>query len=542
MKSCIRRLTAFLIVVAILFLSCGVSGFAAVTVDHICQKENSMLSGFIENFGKKNYATTVAEYPESVHSSEVSSSNERILNIWETSSSESPLENISFAIYRVCSLDEYLGGTINLNTIPSEDEIEKYAIDNNCVSVITTNDDGYATHSFGYGENDGVYMVAELENSAVPDTAKPFYVSLPMSNADNTELLYTVNVYPKNDVEYSIPLLNKDIMRIDNKFSSFDINEEHTWIIRGSVPSDIKDALSYKVFDRLEKGLTYIADSVSVAVAEKTEIENNNDLKEFTDYITDVYEEDGCTNIEISLTEIGMKNIAGIAGNDYDKYEIRIYISTMINTDAGVGVDIINSASLGYENAVGHEFFIEVECAPKISTGGLNILKVDSLSEKNLSGAEFKLARDASPDDVKSGKYESIRVSDSKNNIVTKNVVYVDFYSSRDMSGKIASSVVTNANGEAHMYGLAYGTYYLVEIKAPDGYEMLNEAVEVVINDLTHIEGNRVKVVNSHKSVFPLPFPPTDDLGATAVKAAVVILFAATVIVIWSGRKKKNEK
>lgn len=540
MKSFVRRLTALLLVVSILTLSCGITFFAAAAIDHVYGSESSLLSDLIKIVKPEDSATAVVEYPESQSFSypAISTDAERILNIWETSPNDGALENVSFAVYKVCTLDEYYGRTVKLNTIPSEDEIDTYAKESNLFATITTDKNGYATQHFGYGENDGVYMVCQLKNAAIPESTAPFYVSFPMNNADNTALLYEIDVYPKNDIEITTPNVEKDITVIGNKGDSVNDSGIYTWIIRGTVPNDIADAVKYSLADILPENLEYIDGSAYAVLAEKnakTGDEDKESLVIDADYTVDYAENGAVPELMIALTKQGMKNIAEAVGMAYRDYEIRVYLETKVTGNIQAGVEIKNDAEILYENSVGHEYVSEIEKIPAIVTGGINILKLDSKNSAPLAGAEFKIARDASVAEIASDLHDTIYADDGNGGVVSKKVVYVKFFDNPGFIGKMVETVKTDSDGIAYMYGLVYGNYYLVETKAPDGYNALKYAISVVVNNSTHLNGNCIKVINTTKSVLP----STDDIAAAVIRVSLIVFILATVVFALSNKKKK---
>ena len=478
---------------------------------------------------------------------------ERVLNIWKYTPETiqnpgdgteqevdtdiyTPLANVQFAIYKVCSLDEYLEGTVELDAVPTEDDVATYAVEEKLVTTITTDENGFATHSFGHGEEDGVYMVVELSNAAVTTPIDPFFVSIPMSNADNTDTLYTVNVYPKNATQFEEPVIDKDVTEITNKSDTFDVNDEHTWIIQTSIPNDITDALKYSITDTLDTRLTYVEDSVEVKLAQLTDAANAEavTLEKDTDYTLAVTTVDGVTTITVDLTETGMDAIAAAVGDDYANYEVRVYIDTVINETADLGVIIPNSATINYENAIGFDFSVEVkeEDKPEVHTGGLQITKVNKDGEK-LAGATFKLARVATEAELADDEIEKIDIGGTS-------YVYVDFYATEDMSGGKVYEVTTDANGKALVYGLAYGdlgNYQLVETVAPDGYNLLAAPVEVEVDATTHLEQNSVSVVNVNK--FTLP--GTGGIGTTIFTVTGIVLLGAAVCMFVVSKKKRKD-
>ena len=139
-----------------------------------------------------------------------------------------PLENVQFDIYDVPD------GQSTSRT-PSTEEINAIQTSENLEATVTTDESGLASYSFGVGsENDGIYMVVEQPNPAIVETVDPFYVNIPLTSPDEDAWLYTVNVYPKNDVVAG-PGVDKDVNTVGNDSATNDIRDIQTWIIRGAL-------------------------------------------------------------------------------------------------------------------------------------------------------------------------------------------------------------------------------------------------------------------------------------------------------------------
>ena len=227
-----------------------------------------------------------------------------------------------------------------------------------------------------------------------------------------------------------------------------------------------------------------------------------------------------------------MQKIADYVGNDYDNYELRIYFKAAIDQDAQLGVNIPNQARVDYTNALDQEFE-EVSDIPEVHTGGMNLLKLDAADETvKLAGAQFRLAEKAEGetwDAVITVKGEAVKVN------------YVSFYASDDFAAQKVDTAVTDDKGEAFFYGLAYGSYYLVETKAPTGYNKLTEPVEVELTAVSHdteAEGTWNIVKNSQG--FQLP--STGGMGTTLFYAAGgALVMAAGLLLVTRKRMRHSD-
>lgn len=118
-----------------------------------------------------------------------------------------------------------------------------------------------------------------------------------------------------------------------------------------------------------------------------------------------------------------------------------------------------------------------------VPCGGVHILKTDVLGT-GLEGAGFQIAREATTEELKNSSVQKRLLKVGKDTIA---VVYDSFWDSRSMVGEKQTEVITAPDGTAAIYGLAYGTYYLVESRAPEGYNRMTSPVRVSINKYSHL-------------------------------------------------------
>ena len=449
------------------------------------------------------------------------------------------LEGIVFDVYYLCTVDEYTA-----NIAKYENPTAELVADKEPVETMTTDITGKASYNLTKdGQPDGVYLIIEQEHPAIVEPLAPFLVAVPMTSQDGSSLLYTVDLQPKNTVLPG-PEVNKDVTEINQDKDTVDIGEEHTWIIRGDIPADMAKAKEYVITDELDYRLTY-AGNLVVKVEKTTDKANNNAtegnvlikdtdyiLSETSDSVVSGGDVEAIQKFEVKLTKEGMKKVAEIAGTDYANYEVRVYFNAYIDEDASMGVEIPNDAKLNYTNSVNFKFEVKSD-EPVVYTCGINIYKHDAKNaETALAGAVFKLARVATDAEIAEGNYDSLVTKEAG----TINVVYEDFYTAIDEKGNLtgkASVVTTTANGDAMIYGLAEGTYYLVEIQAPAGYNLLSYPLEVTLNQSSH--ATDVEVANSN--TFKLP--ETGGMGTTIFTMSGMMMLAAAAFILIM-KKKEN--
>ena len=454
-----------------------------------------------------------------------------------------PLGNIEFEIYYLCSLDEYIANPDSYPENPAKDLVASQEP----IATVRTDAIGKATYNLTEnGQPDGLYLVIEKENPAIVSPVAPFYVAVPMTGDSGDNWTYTINIEPKNNV-VSGPLISKDVTEINNDEDTFDIDQIHTWIIRGGVPVDFANAadadmaakMEYVITDTLDYRLTYKG-NVIVRLGLTTDKAGLEDVVltadehyTLTTSKTKDSEEREVDHFTVSLTAAGMQYIAeAIGSDDNTDYEIRVYFDAIINTNADLAVDIPNQATLDYTNSVGFHFDAESDI-PVVYTGGMRILKFDAKdAETFLEGAVFKAARLATPAEIDAGLSQTLTMDDEK-----LSVVFVEFYTDADLTVK-ADMVTTGADGKALLYGLAYGEYYLVEIKAPDGYNLLTGPVKVTVDETSHSEANAIRIANSNE--FTLPDTGDSGIYGFILAGTLFLLAGGTLLVMFIIRKRAN--
>lgn len=497
-----------------------------------------------DSTGDRSSSQSMVGYDSSklpVHAQAVVESADHVLNIYKTTGKddgEKPLANIEFAIYFVASMEDITSGKTTLSEKPTGEELALYQTDANKVATVKTDAAGFASYNLtANGQADGVYLIVELPNAAVTEAIEPFFAAIPGTTADGSGTVNVVKVYPKNTVETG-PNVKKDVTEIENDHDTFDVGQTHTWIIRGGVPAGMAEAVEYIIRDTLDYRLTYQG-NIIVKVGLESDAAGTEavTLTAGTDYTVETgadTDADGhaVDTFSVSLTAEGMKKAAAAVVDDA-VYEVRVYFDAVIDTDAQLGVNIPNQATLEYKNSAGVEYKTESD-KPEVHTGGANLLKLDSQTDATLAGATFQIAREATAAELADPTVEKHALTVDGQEL---QVVFVDFYTNTGLTGEAVSEVTTGADGKAAFCGLAYGSYYLVETKAPEEYNLLSAPVAVEIDADSHGEEQAVTVYNAK---FKLP--ETGGMGTVLFTVVGVVMIAAgAAFVVALGRKKKEQ-
>ena len=307
------------------------------------------------------------------------------------------------------------------------------------------------------------------------------------------------------------------------------------WFQLESKVPDMSEYSSYvfKFHDTLSDGLTFNADSVTVKVG-------GTALTETSDYTVSQSRQ----NITIDLTSL------------YNKYK----------DQAGAAIVVTYSATLN-ESAVigndGNENSATVEYTNNPITGGTGTSQPDITKTHTfeftidkytgaaydgdatrLPGAQFHIVKGETAGDGTTMKFQQKTAGDA-----TDPLVVIPLQS----EGTELTPLTTPESGKITVSGLADGTYWIVEDKAPDGYNKLAEPIKVVITanydettgeltshtvtygDESTAAGNNVIPVQNNTGTL---LPGTGGMGTVLFTVAGVALIALGVV--WSLKRSKS--
>lgn len=310
-----------------------------------------------------------------------------------------------------------------------------------------------------------------------------------------------VTIHDKNDMPFE---------KTDNKVSA-DVGETVNYTITGKVPDTTGfETYTYEIADTMSEGLTFNRNSLAVKVG-------SADVTADTDKCTIIY--DATTTPNTFKLSINVKNFN--IGDD-----IVVTYDATINEKAVEKISY-NEATLTYSNDPTDSAKTTTTPAQKqeVYTSKIVIDKYETGKPgTKLPGAEFVLCRKAPNDDA---QYAAVQndIQYYRWDEATKTVSWVD-----DIDA--ATKVTTDNKGEAFFEGLADGTYYLVETKAPAGYNPLTAPVPVTVagssTDITKLSVT-AKVENQAGTLLP----STGGVGTTVfyVLGAVLVLGAVVLLV-----------
>ena len=392
----------------------------------------------------------------------------------------------------------------------------------------------------------GQYLVVESDISGAKDPngnkvtievkTPNFVVAVPMSikngSGDITGWNDDVHVFPKNEAIEAV----KEVEQT-NDVSIGDILD---FKITATVPEKIDEYIKFDISDTLDEALDLVADSVEVYGAKgsplaETELINPGTPNEYYK-IEQIVSGDPTRGFKVVFTEKGREHLAE---NDYKKVVIKF--QAKINEKA-----VFNPVTDDHGNVIPNKGKLEY-------TNEDNVSKDKDTNETETPVGEIELEKVDKDGDAIKTDTAKFKISNTEANARAEyfikvkkdaggNVIEVAYpnkngdgtYDKTDLTGFDDYEVETDiADGKARFVGLKVPIdYWLVETKAPNGYNLLGDPFNVKFEtDEAEKTAKYVlekKVVNSNG--FKLP--ETGGMGVIALVVAGIVLIGLAVMLV----------
>lgn len=289
--------------------------------------------------------------------------------------------------------------------------------------------------------------------------------------------------------------------------ADYSIGDDVPFQITSTVPETTHyDEYTYEFHDTLSKGLNLNEDSIEVLL-------DGDKLTKGTDYtIVNGQKEtkDGCS-LHVKISNL----------KDHGGEEVIVTYTAQLNSNALVGIangndtPNTNKVYLAYINHpyTDSDYAVTPEDKVLVLTYKLSGTKKDASDKKTpLKGAEFYLLNT----DQKNPSYAMMDATSHKFTGWTKDE-------------KSASKLISGENGGFEIQGLDAGTYYLKEIKAPVGYNIMEglQSVEVI--------ANKSRVYDFGEATSPVDFN-TNSNDANGVKKTSIDQSGTMSVVVENGK------
>lgn len=294
------------------------------------------------------------------------------------------------------------------------------------------------------------------------------------------------------------------------------------YTVTGSIPDTTGyDQYQYVIHDELSNGLDFVNDENGTSVtgnAVNVKVAFTDGTDANTAPITATLDSTNNKKMSLDLSTWVKANQENNKGKEFT-------VTYYAKVNKGAVVTEKNKAQLEYGNKPG-ETTTTTPSEAKTPTYPLDILKKKSGTDEKLAGAKFSLYK--TKDDADKGQ-NAITVSGNKGNYVVDSTSSVtEFESVNDIAGK---------GYNLRVNGLAEGTYYLVETKAPDGFNKLTAPVVIKITKSSDADVNNWTIskdnANEEDKIIDIENSTGSLLPSTG--GAGVIVFAGVAILLVFG-------
>ena len=395
--------------------------------------------------------------------------------------------------YRSDTLVNGLKSALANNSITVKNALERFVRENGGTAMPLTDSYGHTSAS---DLPLGLYLLIETKvPEMVTETTAPFFLSLPMtavngSNADDggERWIYDITVYPKNLT--GIPTLEKTVREAFTDTSKNDsfahtatasANDVMEYQILSTLPSITSEAtylMDYSFVDTLDAGLSYCKNDVKIEFFRSSSCTED-------DRITVWNEGDGKFSVSyndapgmtISMTEDGLAEINGsyavytksdMVNSGYSDGTVRVTYSAKLNPDKSmVCGDEGNSNNVVLVwRRTNSSFYDTLVDDCHVYSYGLDLTKEFSDGQGDISKVEFLLYNDSD------GYFVTAELNESEGIYhVTGHVPGRDD----------ATRFTPTADGSILVKGLEDDTYIVTEIQTANGYTLLRDDIQIVI-------------------------------------------------------------
>lgn len=400
------------------------------------------------------------------------------------------LEVAADQLYTSDQINEGLANILTSNTA-AKNALEKYlGYPYTKVDMAETDDKGETKAT---NLEQGLYLFVETKVPAnVHTTVDPFFVSLPMTDAEGSAWFYDVDVYPKNQTD--IPDINKLVRQHDDAelysepeyadIATASEGDRVDYLIVSRLPSITSKATylsKYTFTDEAAEGMTYNNDAAIYFYDNKEDAEANNTanaVKSWPYGSTKFTAGFNQTHGTFAVSSSGLEEINTTAGTGEQSYYSKLWmvVSYSMTVDSTPHTALGDTGNPNTVNLTwcrsndAHDDSLEDEA--NVFSYGLNLSKEfsgEDASKADATAVTFSLRN------VTDGHYVTARQTDT-----SSGVYYVTDATKGDKESD-GTVFKPNADGKLIINGLEADEYELVELTTDDGYVLLKSPIRFVI-------------------------------------------------------------
>lgn len=346
-----------------------------------------------------------------------------------------------------------------------------------------------------------------------------------MTSPDGKGWIEDVHVYPKNE-----SLLAEKLPGA----SSVNVGEELPWFVISSVPTDIKNFKKFNITDKMSEALDYVNGSVIVTALASKDAQTGTDLTE-TEHWTSNLDTDTNT-LSVIINADGRAALEGF------KF-VRISFKTIVNEKL-LNLEnnsVTNSATISTTDGLDQDSEINTP-GSKAHAGSIRIDKIDANSDAALEGAEFQIASSAENAEnahfirkTSEGKIVDYGDADYDEALEWKETTALDGEKAYATFAGI-KDCIEDASGNK-----TYLSYWVVETKAPAGYNLLSSPVQVTFSASNSTQATSFTATQEIKNTTGFTLPQTGGIGAVLFTVGGIFLVGIAVIILITTHKNKAQ-
>ena len=325
-----------------------------------------------------------------------------------------------------------------------------------------------------------------------------YYITSTLGSKIALQTLTAVTINEKNDY-------TTDDKIIPEEEKNSEIGKVITYTLEVNVPVTANKAIT--LTDTMSRGLTY------KGVQTQSPIEGTVAYNSTPDA-------NGATSFTITYTA---EQIAALVAGKTSPEKITVTVNAMVNGDAAIETDIPNTLDLDYGNV-----YQAIPDEEDTKTYKVTFDKVDGTNKTTkLTGAEFKLTKVSANTATTADGWMGLVA-------ITPGQLY-RLATADDDAANIIDTIVTDGN-TVQINGLDFDlTYYLVETKAPTGYNLLAEHVE-----LTKDTTDKVFIHQNIENNKGTTLPSTGGIGTTIFYILGGLLVVGAAVILVARRKAQD--
>lgn len=461
------------------------------------------------------------------------------------------IEGQTYKIYKMLTLESYepatdsTGKETSLYSYkPANDQWKEFFENGAGHEYVTINENGYVEWKAGVGEEKAADLAQKALTYATDSENQitavgSVYAQATTVTFNNLDLGYylvdsslgalcdltTTNLNVEILEKNGVPTVDKKVYEENNlqNFNYANIGDTVTFETTVEVK---KGASNYKLYDKMSTGFQLKENSAPLStltiIAYNTEGEMLEELTQDQDYTF--------KKTSDSFT-VEFKNTYLKKHENVD-YKIKVAYNAILTGDATIGKDSgnTNTAWVTY----GDNNTKSKDSVTNTYTFRIPVFKYTGTNTA-LAGAKFSLHSEQTC--VDANRIDLIKVGETE--------TYRRFITGDTDASKV-TAITTTSTGKFSITGLKPGTYYLKEIAAPKGYNVLAKPVRIEVtsegtikvdNGTAMEQTNEVKVKNNAGSLLP----STGGMGTTVfyIAGAFLVLISGVVLI---AKKRTDSK